>query len=147
MPFEDLAIGVLQQISAVAVQHTGLAAGHGGTVPVFHIEAVASSLHAIDLDALVIEERMEQTDGVGAAADAGDERVGQPSFGGLHLFAHLGADHRLEVAHHRRIRMRACRRTDQVVGVVHVGHPVAQRLVHRVLERLRSGRHGVDLGA
>ena len=54
---------------------------------------------------------------------------------------------RLEVAHHGRIGMRAGRRADDVVGVVHVGDPVAQRLVHGVLERLRAGGDGVDLGA
>ena len=45
------------------------------------------------------------------------------------------------------IGMRARRRADDVVGVAHVGDPVAQRLVHGVLERLRAGGDGVDLGA
>ena len=43
--------------------------------------------------------------------------------------------------------MRARGRADDVVGVAHVGDPVAQRLVHGVLQRLRARRDGVDLGA
>ena len=110
-------------------------------MPVRH-RAVARRFDAIDLDALVVEERMEQPDGVRAAADAGDERVGQPPFRCLHLLAHFGADHRLEVAHHRRIGMRTGRRADDVVRVVHVGDPIAQRLVHRVLQRARRWSRG-----
>ena len=90
---------------------------------------------------------MEQADGVGAAADAGHQRVGQPALGLQHLGAHLVADHRLEVAHHGRVGVRPRGGADQIIGVAHVGDPVAQRLVHGVLERLRAGRDGVDLGA
>ena len=57
------------------------------------------------------------------------------------------ADDRLEVAHHRRIGVRAGRRADAVEGVVDVGDPVAQRLVHGVLERLGAGLHRPHLGA
>ena len=53
--------------------------------------------------------------------------------------ARLAADHRLELAHHQRIRMRAERRAEQVVGVVDVGDPVAHRLVDRVLQRPAAG--------
>jgi hypothetical protein len=66
---------------------------------------------------------------------------GSTAFGGHHLFAGFLADHRLEVAHHLRIGMRAGRRADQVIGVVDIGHPVAQRLVHRVLQRAVAGGH------
>ncbi len=59
----------------------------------------------------------------------------------------LLADHRLEVAHHHRIRMRAGDGADQVVGVLDVGDPVAHRLVHRVLQRAGARRHRLHLGA
>jgi hypothetical protein len=84
---------------------------------------------------VVVEERVEQADGVRAAADAGDQRVGQAALHFQDLLARLAADHRLEVAHHFRIGVRAGRRADQVVGRLDVGHPVAERLVHGVLER------------
>ena len=89
---------------------------------------------------------MEQPHRVGAAADAGDRRVGQPALGFLQLLLGLFADHRLEVAHHHRIGMRTGDRADEVVGVLDIGDPVAHRLVHRVLQRGRAGRHRHHLG-
>ena len=90
---------------------------------------------------------MKQPHRVGAAADAGDQRIRQAALGGLHLRAGLDADHRLEVAHHHRIGMRARNGADAVEGVVHIGDPVAQRVVHRVLQRARAGLHRDHLGA
>jgi hypothetical protein len=84
---------------------------------------------------LVVEEGIEQAHRVRPAADGGDDRVGQAAFGGLHLLLRLLADDRLEIAHHRRIGVRPRHRADAVEGVAHVGHPVAQRVVHRVLQR------------
>ena len=96
----------------------------------------------IDLHAVVVQERVEQADGVGAAADAATTASGsRPSCSRICARASR-ADHRLEVAHHRRIGVRAGRRADQVVGVVDVGDPVAQGLVHGVLERRRAGVTG-----
>ena len=43
--------------------------------------------------------------------------------------------------------MRTGSRADQVIGVVDIGDPVAQRLVHRILQRAAAGRHRLDLGA
>lgn len=57
------------------------------------------------------------------------------------------ADHRLEVTDHRRVRMRAGDRADQVEGAVDVGHPIAQRLVHGVLQGTGAGGHRDHLGA
>ena len=147
MAFEDLAVVVLQQIGAVAVEHARAAAVHRGGVAVRHVEAVAGGLDAVDLDVGVVEEGMEEADGVGAAADAGDDGVGQAAFLLHDLLARLGADHRLEVAHHLRIGVRAGGGADQVVGRLDIGHPVAQRLVHGVLERAVAGGDRMDLGA
>ena len=55
-----------------------------------------------------------------------------------HLRARFAADHRLEFANHQRIRMRAEHRSEQVVRVADVGHPIAHRLVDRVLQRAAS---------
>ncbi len=144
---ENLAVVVLQQIRAVAVQHAGAPAVHGGGVPVFHVEPVPSGLDPVDRHALVIEERVEEAHRVGAAAYAGDERIGQAALALHDLLAHFLADHRLEVAHHLRIGVRTRHRADDVVGVAHVRHPVAQRFVHGVLQGAGAARHGIDLGA
>ncbi len=57
------------------------------------------------------------------------------------------ADDRLEVAHHHRVGMRAGDRADYVEGVVDMCDPVAQRLVHRVLQGRGPRVHRDHLGA
>ena len=73
--------------------------------------------------------------------------VGQPAFRFLQLFARLAADHALKVAHHRRIGMRPRHGADAIERVGDIGDPVAQRLVHRILERVGAGGHRPHLGA
>ncbi len=105
-----------------------------------HVEPVPARFDAVDRDLAVVEEGMEEADRVRAAADRGDERVGKPALRVHDLLAHLVADHRLEVAHHRRIGMRAGRRADDVVGGLDIRDPVAQRLVQGVLQACRRRR-------
>ena len=128
------------------MQHARATAGQRGAM-LFALEPLAAGFDADDLHVLVVEERVEQADGVRAAADSGDQRVGQTAFGLHHLLAGFVADHRLEIAHHGRIGMRAGDRADHVVGVFDIGHPVAQRLVHGVLQRARAGCDRRHLGA
>ena len=96
---------------------------------------------------LVADEGVEDADRVGAAADAGDDGVGQPAGRPLHLLPRLDPDDPLEVADHHRERVRPHHRADAVVRGRHAGHPVAERLVDGVLERPAAGRHRDDLGA
>src|SRR3990170_3933975 len=146
MRFLDLAVVVHQQIGAIAVQHPGPAAGNRGRV-LATVETEAGRFHAVDFDPALVEERMEQAHGIGAAANAGDQRIRQPVFGPLHLLARLTADDRLEIAYHGRVRMRPRHRADAIERVVHIGDPIAQRLVHRVLQRLGTRFDGANLGA
>ena len=90
---------------------------------------------------------MEQPHRVRAAADRRHQRVRQPAFLGQDLLPGLGADHRLEVAHHGRVGMRPRDRADDVERVVRVADPVAQGLVQRVLQRARARAHRPHLGA
>ena len=100
---------------------------------------LAAGLDADQPDVAIVDERVEDAHRVAAAADAGDDRVGQPAGQLEDLRARLAADHRLELAHHQRIRMRPEHRSEQVVGVGDVGDPVAHRLVDRVLQRAAAG--------
>ena len=59
----------------------------------------------------------------------------------------LVADAAAEVAHHRRERVRPGDGAEEVGRVVDAGHPVADRLVDRVLEGARAGGHRDHLGA
>jgi hypothetical protein len=54
------------------------------------------------------------------------------------------ADHRLKVTHDHRVRVRADDRADDVVRSLQVRRPIADRLVGRVFQRARAGRHTDD---
>ena len=128
------------------MQHARRAAGDRRRVPA-GVDAVAAGLEADQPDALVGHERGEDADRVRAAADAGQDGVGQPALPLQHLLARLVADHPLEVADHRRERVRSGDRAEHVVRRLDVGDPVAERLVDRVLQGAGAGRHRDDLGA
>ena len=93
---------------------------------VLDVDAVPARLGAVDPHLRVVEEGVEGADGIGAAAD-GDERARQPALELEMLGADLVPDHRLEVAHHLRIGVRAGGGADEVVGRLDMGDPVAQR--------------------
>ena len=46
------------------------------------VQSVAGGFDAVDFDGAFVEERMKQAHGIRAAADAGDQRIRQPAFGG-----------------------------------------------------------------
>ena len=75
----DLAVRVLEQVGAVAVQHAGAAAGQRGGV-LAAVEAAAGGFDAEHPDVGVVEEGEEQAHRVRAAADRGDQRVGEAAF-------------------------------------------------------------------
>ena len=111
------------------------------------VQPLPRGLDADQLDAGVVDEGDEAADRVRAAADAGDHPVGQPSRRGEDLLAGLVADHPLQVADERRVRGRADRRADDVVGVGDVRDPVADRRADRLLQGPRTGLDGLDDGA
>ena len=75
------------------------------------------------------------------------QRIRQPPGLGQDLLARLAPDDRLEIAHHGRVGMRAERRAQQVVGVAHIGHPVADGLVDGVFQGAAAAFHRAHLGA
>eukprot|EP00960_Hanusia_phi_P039008 753688-Hanusia_phi.AAC.1 len=86
-----------------------------------------------DLDRFVLNEGMEETDGVGSASDAGDNGVREPADLLQHLSTRLLADDRLEVADDGGEGMGADGGADDVVCVPHVGNPVAHGLIDGIL--------------
>ena len=109
--------------------------------------AAASGFDADELDAGVVEEGVEDADGVGASADAGDDGGGKFGFGFQNLLARLFADDAVEVAHHGGIRMRAQHAAQQVMRGANVGDPVAHGLVDGVFQGARAGIDAADFGA
>ena len=90
---------------------------------------------------------MEQANGIGPPADGCNKQVRQTPLDGQYLFLCFCADHRLKIAHHFGIGMRAGSRADQVIGIVHIGDPVAQGFIHCILERSMARRDRNDLCA
>ncbi|CAM5639734.1 hypothetical protein SAURM35S_06328 [Streptomyces aurantiogriseus] len=142
----DLPLVVLEDVGPGAVQDAGVARGQGRRV-LAGLDAVTRRLAADEAHVRVRDEGVEEADGVGAAADAGDGGVGQPARALQDLAARLDADDAVEVADQGREGVRAGRGAEEVVRVVDVGDPVAERLVDRVLQRAAAGLHGDDLGA
>ena len=75
----DLAEFILQNVAARALQHAERAALKPRRVLLGH-DAYAARFHADHLHGFVFEERIKQSDGIRAAADAGDEQVRQALF-------------------------------------------------------------------
>ena len=102
------------------------------------LDAASAGLYADQAHAGVGQEGVENADGVAAAADAGDNRIGQLARpAGLliqHLPARFGADDALKVAHDGRVGVRPQRRAEQIVRRAYVGHPIADGLVDGVFE-------------
>ena len=127
------------------MQHAGPAAGERGGV--LFVEPKTRRLDAKNFHRRIVEKGMKQANRIGAAADTGKQRIREPAFGELHLRLCFLADHALEIADHRGIGMRPGHRADAIECVFDIGDPVAQGLVHRVLQGLgaRFDRH--DRGA
>src|SRR6202034_892519 len=94
---------------------------------------------ADEADFFVRDELVECADGVGAAANTGDNRGRQAVFFFENLRAGFAADDAMKVANHGRIRMRAENAAEEVVRGADVGDPVAHSLVDSVLEGARAG--------
>ena len=140
----DLPVRVLHEIGPVAVQHAGPPGAERRRMAA-RPEAVPRRLDPVEPHLRIVEEGVEHPDRVRAPADARDHRVGQPPGPLEDLLARLAPDHRVEVAHHLRVRMGPRDGADDVVGVVDVRHPVAHGLVERVLEGPRARGDGPDL--
>ena len=94
----------------------------------------------------VFHERIKHARRVGAAADAGDDFVGEPAELVEALLPGFAADDRLKIADHHGKRMRADDRTDDVVRVLDRSHPVAHGFVDGVAQRPRAAGDRANLG-
>ena len=115
MRLGDLAVGVLEHQRARAVEDARRAAeDRRGMSP--GLDPVAGRLDDREPDRRLADEPRQQPDRVRAAADAGDARSGSRPSTARELGRRLVADPPLEVAHDRRVRVRAHRRAEDVVG-------------------------------
>ena len=135
MRTQNLAVFVLHQVAAEAVQYAdgGFAGNRRGVVG--GVRAASAGFHADKAHVFFANIRVEQADGVRAAADAGHGNIRLAADGSLHLFFGFVADNTLEIAHHFGIRCGAGGGADDVERVVHAGDPFAHGFVHCVFQR------------
>ena len=97
------------------------------------VDASACRFAADQTHVLIPDKMIKAADGVGAAADAGDHRVGQSALFFEHLRLDLIGDHRLKIADDGRKRMRSHDGAEAIVGVADAVRPLAHRFGHSVL--------------
>ena len=128
------------------MQDTGAAAQQRRAM-LFAGQALAGRFYADQPYALVFDEIAEEADGVGAAANTGDNGIGQTPELLEDLGARLAPDHPLELADHQWEGVGTCSRAQEIMRVFEARRPVAQRLVDRVLERPPAAFDRDDGGA
>src|SRR5262249_33743076 len=106
MRIDDLAVIVLKEIAALAVQTAEPSADYCRR-RLAGLDDRPAGLNADDFDIAIIEEWMEQPHRIRAAANAGNERIRQTALALQNLRARLFADHRLKLTYHLRVGMRA----------------------------------------
>jgi hypothetical protein len=134
----DIPVVVLEHERAGSLQDSGAASRESRGV-LARSDAMSTRFDPNQPDGRIVDERIEHAHGVTAAADAGDDRVREPSDCFETLGARLAPDDRLELANHERVWMRPEYRSQQVVTVAHGRDPVTHRFVDGVLERSGAG--------
>src|SRR5262249_1890230 len=95
---EDECAGALKDAGTAAGESRGMAAGRNPFAP---------GLDTDEPHVLVLDEAVEDPDRVAPAADAGDDDVGETAGLLQNLSPRFTSDHRLKLANHQRIWMRA----------------------------------------
>ena len=136
---------VLQDVSAGSMQDSRSTATESSRV-LPGVNAATASLKPIQGDFWVVDKATEQPNGVAATTDTRYDCVRQSPATLQNLSACLATNDRLEVPHQLRERSRSGDGSQHVVRGVHIGDPVAHRLVDCILKRPSPGRHRHHLG-
>src|SRR5688500_19364690 len=96
---------VLQDERARALEHAGAAAGKARRVAPWG-DPLAACFNPDQPHARIVDEAVEDANGVAAAAHTGDDDVRQPPHPFENLLPRFTADHRLKLANNPRIRNR-----------------------------------------
>src|ERR1700745_2497990 len=78
--------------------------------------AFATSFNSDHSNMSIVQKRMEQANGVAAAADTGDEQIRQTSFAFENLMARLNANDALKIADHHGVRVGAENRAQYIMS-------------------------------
>src|SRR5665647_2789388 len=139
MGFDNLAVLILHQISPVAVQyaHRTIGGEWRGMFAGFHPQT--SSLDTDEAHILIIDVGVENSHGIGAATDTGDDGIRLTPDQFRHLAPGFDTDDGLKIPHHHGIWVRTGNGAYDVKSIGNVGDPIAHGLVECILERLGAG--------
>ena len=102
----DLPFSIHEDVGHAPLQYAETSAGE--TSGMFATgDTPAAGFDADETNAGFVQEFEEGSDGVGAAADAGNDGVRETAFGAQDLLLGLDRDDAMEIADHHRIRVRA----------------------------------------
>lgn len=127
---EEPGFGTLEDAEFSALEAGGVAFGD---------DSVASGFDTDEADVFIVHEGMEEAHGIGSAAYAGDEEVGEAAFFLKNLLAGFEADDAVEVADHHGEGVGSEGGAEDVMGVIDGGDPVAHRFVDGFFEGGLSG--------
>ena len=132
-----LSVLILQQVRHRTVEYARSASAEGRRVLAGRY-TFASSLQPHQPHIFFGHERVEHADGITTTADAGQHVIGQASFDFQQLCSCFAADDRLEVSDHHWIWVWANGAADQIMGGLHIGHPVSDGFIDGVLKSLSA---------
>ena len=122
------------------MEDTQLAGGNGGG-GLKGVDAPAGRFATDQPDALILDEVVKASDGVGAAAHTGDDRIGQATFFFQNLCLDLPGNDCLKIPYHGGERMGSHHRAETIVGVINPAGPLPHGLRDGVFE---GGSAGFD---
>ena len=144
--FHRLAVRILQNVGASAVQYTNGTPGDRCCMAT-GLDTVTARLETVETNLGVVDELGERSDGIRPTTDTCTNGVGKASNPIKALLTGLRRNDPLKLSHQFRERVWPRSGTDEVVGVLNMGHPISHGLVHGILQRARAGFHCNDLGA
>ncbi len=95
----------------------------------------AAGFYANHADLFIAQKVIEKSDGIGTAAHTSNHHVGQALFRLKNLTACFAPDNGLEIPAYHGKRMGTVNGAQDVMGTFHIGCPVTERFIDRVLER------------
>src|SRR5699024_719412 len=98
------------------------------------VNALASGFETKNPHGFVIEKRIKQPDRVRTATNASRYSCWQLTIITQHLLSGFFTNDFLQIPHHRGERMRSSRGTENIVGGINVGDPVAKSFIDRVFQ-------------
>ena len=141
------AVFVLQVVAVEALDIAEFAFGHGGSVAAGLVEAFTGRLYAHQGYGLVVHKGIEQADGIGTAAHAGNDFIRQAALLTLELFACFVADNTLEIGHHFGIRCWTDHGADGKHAAVDLFQIGGESAINGFFERACPGGYGHEFSA